>query len=80
MGTSAPDVRAARKEATRFKASWVHAHRHTAAHACVGAVVRQGEPTQPPKSPAAIKAGGGGGRDSARPMGIQAARESDETL
>ena len=43
-------------------------------------VMRQGEPTQAPKSPAAVKGGGAGGRDSARPVGIQAVRESDETL
>ena len=42
--------------------------------------VRQGEPTKAPKSPAAMKGGNRGGRDSAHPVGIQAVRESDETL
>ena len=44
-------------------------------------VMRQGEATQAPRSPAAIKAGShGGGGNPARPVGIQAVRESDETL
>ena len=43
--------------------------------------MRQGEETQAPRSPAAIKAESHrGGGDLARPVGIQAVRESDETL
>lgn len=48
-------------------------------HVCVRGG-RQGEPMQAPKSPAAMKGADRGGRDSARPVGIQAVRESDETL
>ena len=79
-GLAAPGVRAAIELATRLRGHGSSMHLAcSGSYTCLRAV-RQGEPMQAPKSPAAMKGADRGGRDSSRAVGIQAVRESDETL